>query len=343
MIERKGSAVSPTDHRDALSCPMANDQWTTYWRDGVETSFGSQSPAWYERSVVSFWRDRFRELADGSSVLDVAAGNGAVARLAVEAGKDQGNALSVTATDKAELSPALEKDPLLAGIDFHSRMPAERLDLQKESFDLVCSQFGIEYSSPDKALPEIFQVLKPGGDFIILAHNNDSMICANSREEMQQYREVLKSRGYFEKLRQLIAAMGEIGSRADLQKLAANPRSEKHREAFNRLVGKLMSKFPQGVVVAHLLSQTNLLFKERVVSPLKAKLAYIDAMEGATKSGQQRLVDLLNAALDQRDLERLKGSAEAAGFRIVAVETLEDGTAGLLAWVIKLKRPVKGE
>ena len=132
--------------------------------------------------------------------------------------------------------------------------------------------------------------------------------------------------------------MGEIRSRSDLQRLVQNPRSEKGRKAFNRAVDKLMKKFPEGVVVADGLSQINPLFKERVVSPLSAKLAYIDAVEQSFLMGQQRLIDLINAALDDKDVARMQSVAERSGLLSSGVEKMEDQEVGLLAWILRFKR-----
>ena len=317
---------------------MPRDQWTNYWRDGVSTSFGHQAPAWYKRTLVPYWERTFQVLPQGADILDVASGNGAVAAIAAKVSNEDGSSFHIVAADKAVLSPQVQKGSPLQEIEFVSGMPLEKLHFPGQSFDLVCSQFGIEYANMDKALEAVAGVLKSGGNLVIVAHHFDSTICKNSREEMRQYREMLRQQPLFEKLRTLVKAMGEIRSRSDLQRLAANPRSEKARQAFNRLVGKLMHKFPEGAVVADALVQINPLFKERAVAPVSAKLAYIEAIEQSFRLGQQRLTDLLNAALDRKRLDKLLASAESHGLQRVSTGNMEDEKAGLLAWVIKLER-----
>ena len=317
---------------------MQKDQWTTYWRDGTATSFGHQSPAWYERTIIPFWQQTFQLLPRGADILDVASGNGAVAAIAAEVGAEQGKSFHIAATDKAGIAPDLEQHPQLESVEFMPNMSLETLRLPDRAFDLACSQFGIEYSRMDQALGSISNLLKPEGKLVMVAHNTESVICNGSREELQQYREILKQQQLFKRLRDLVKAMGEIRSRSDLQRLAQNPRSEKGRKAFNRLVDKLMKKFPEGVVVADALSQINPLFKERVVSPLAAKLAYIDAVEQSFLMGQQRLIDLINAALDDKDVARMQSVAERSGLLASGVEKMEDQEVGLLAWILRFKR-----
>ena len=268
----------------------------------------------------------------------MASGNGAVAAIAAKVSVEKERAFHIVAADKAALSPQVPKGSPLESVTFLSGMPLEKLHLPDQSFDLICSQFGIEYANTHKALGAVAGLLKPGGRVVIVAHHFDSVICRSSRDEMHQYRDLLKQQPLFEKLRALIKAMGEIRSRSDLQRLAANPRSEKARQAFNRLVGKLMHKYPEGTVIADALLQINPLFKERAVSPLSAKLAYIEALEQSFYQGQQRLTDLLNAALNSKDVDKLLASADSHGLQRVSVEQLEDEQAGLLAWVIELER-----
>lgn len=317
---------------------MSTDQWTLYWQDGVSTSFGHSSPEWYGRTLIPFWERVFKELPVGAQILDVASGNGTVARIAANASKQHGLGFSITAVDKAQLAPATAQDPLLGEVEFISNMPLERLCLEGRAFDLVSSQYGVEYSSVADALWNIADMLKPGGQCVIVAHHVDSVVSNTSRHELQQYREILQPQGLYGKLRLLVQSMGEIRNREQLQRLASNPRSEKQRVAFNKLVDKLMRKFSEGAVIADALMQINPLFKQQVAAPLASKLAYIDAMENRMKLARQRLIDLLNAALDKKGLDRLVNTARNSGLVACTTETLDDEVAGLLAWVVKLDR-----
>jgi len=242
-----------SNHRIRLLRYYANmhkDQWSAYWRDGVATSFGSQLPQWYERTLIPFWEHVFSAMPVNSELLDVASGNGAVSRIAARLGTEQDKQFHIVAADKARLSPAVKEDALLSGVEFVPDMPLEKLQLKPRSFHLVVSQFGIEYSAWDKSLAAISAVMKPAGELVIVAHHVDSIICRHSRDELQQYRAILARHPVFEKLSLLVKSMGEIRSKADLAKLSASPQTEKQRKAFNRVIEKLMRKYSEGDVMA---------------------------------------------------------------------------------------------
>ena len=317
---------------------MRNDQWTNYWKSGVATSFGSESPPWYERTINPFWIDVFSGLEDGEQILDLASGNGAVARIAARLGAERNKHFKITAVDKSILAPAIKQDPILSSVEFVSGMPLEKLQLDGQSFGLIVSQFGLEYSSLDKSLPNLSRIMLPGGELVILAHNVDSVISRRSRLELQQYREILARQPLFEKLTLLLNAMGEIRSKADLKQLAAKPAAEKQRIAFNRVISKLMNKYPEGVVMADLLSRINPLFREKVNTPVSAKLDYVRTLEREFKQAEQRLTDLLNAAMDKQDMRRFLATSGRCGLELVSAGELTDEAAGLLAWAIRLKR-----
>lgn len=103
------------------------------------------------------------------SVLDIGCGVGRIATLLDERGFD------VTGIDVSE--PLVAKaQSLFPDIEFHVADIADT-DFPSESFDFaVFSFFGLDYVLPkakrEKALREIYRVLKPGGLFLYSSHNS---------------------------------------------------------------------------------------------------------------------------------------------------------------------------
>lgn len=56
--------------------------WDHYWRDGRLASCGGEGGAGYQTAIARGWREFFAGLANGSRILDVCSGNGAIALLA---------------------------------------------------------------------------------------------------------------------------------------------------------------------------------------------------------------------------------------------------------------------
>ena len=102
----------------------------------------------------------FAGVSSHSRVLDVACGTGVVALTAARSGA------KVTGADLTPelITRAKENNKILGlDIDFHEA-DVEDLPFQKESFDIVLSQFGHMFAPrPQVALKEMLRVLKPGG------------------------------------------------------------------------------------------------------------------------------------------------------------------------------------
>jgi len=313
------------------------DTWSVYWKSGICTSFGDRLPQWYKRTLHPFWVKAFSHLPACSRVLDVASGNGAVAEIAARVSIEQKKQLRIVAVDKADLAPKGMEGNCAEQIEFLPNMPLETLRIPGRRFDLVCSQFGLEYAKAALAFRSVQNVLEPNGSLLMVAHHSASIICGSSREELQQYRSLLKEYPLFAKLALLLQAMGDIRRRSDLQALSDNPVSEKQRAAFNRVVGKLLHRHPEGVVLADVLQRINPLFKEKVTLPLPAKLRYVRRLEQEMMYAQQRLLDLTAAALNEKGMQKFLRLAENSGLETEICEKMLD-EAGLLAWVIRFRK-----
>lgn len=100
----------------------------------------------------------------GETVLDISCGTGLVTIPVAEIVQPNG---SVTGVDLSkgmiEEARSRAENEGIGNVTF-KRMDAEALDLPDNSFDLVICSLGLMYfPNPDKALEEMYRVLKPGG------------------------------------------------------------------------------------------------------------------------------------------------------------------------------------
>jgi len=95
----------------------------------------------------------------GSLVLDIATGTGLIAR------EFFGKVRKVTGLD---ISPEMAKhaEGCMDEIVF---APVEELPFPDNSFDAIVCRQGLQFAQLDKAIPEIYRVLKPGGT-VVLCH-----------------------------------------------------------------------------------------------------------------------------------------------------------------------------
>ena len=176
-----------------MASVSANQGWKDYWKEDRTASCLPQS----EETAVEIgnqWIDLLAGLPDGTRVLDVATGNGVLLGYAAVAAENNGNRFSLTGVDLAEIDPLHYVSNLPAGLQdatFIGGTPAERLPFRDAEFDVVVSQYGLEYADLDRALGEVERVLDSGGRLIWLAHSDDSEVVRQNRDQSEQVKYLL--------------------------------------------------------------------------------------------------------------------------------------------------------
>jgi ubiquinone/menaquinone biosynthesis C-methylase UbiE len=165
-----------------------NQGWRDYWKDGRGASCMPDNPA-TARDLSKHWESQFADLAEGSRILDVATGNGVLLAHAATAAARAGKTFSLTGIDLANIDPLRHVPDFadsLRGARFIGGVAAEKLPLPDAGFELVISQYGLEYAHLDAALAEVERVLVAGGRLIWLAHCSDSLIVSQNQESAAQ-------------------------------------------------------------------------------------------------------------------------------------------------------------
>lgn len=139
-------------------------QTTAYWDQSVDGYIAAAEPF-----TGLFCADavQLADISPGMSLLDIATGPGALALAAAEAGAH------VTAIDFSQAMVDRLRDRA-EGLSVRAeRMDGQALDLPSDSFDRVCSVFGIPLF-PDwrSGLREMARVLKPGGRAVLAVADN---------------------------------------------------------------------------------------------------------------------------------------------------------------------------
>ena len=137
----------------------------------------------YDGELATYWRSVVDQLPEKSRVLDVCTGNGAIAMLLQEISIEKKFDLEITAIDASAIDPQFiaqqhpEKVDILNQITFKGNLKVEDLgSLYPERFDVVVSQYGIEYCETKAAAKAVNQILKPGGQLFFVAHSPDTDI-----------------------------------------------------------------------------------------------------------------------------------------------------------------------
>ena len=140
---------------------MAADEkfriWDAYWHENRIYSAGVDADPAISQSLDQQWGMLARVMPEGSRILDLACGNGAVGLAMARANKDGGPSLNITGIDSAAIDPprfVTDHAELLRTIEFKPMVKMESLPFPDDSFDAVVSQYGLEYGSSREALAE---------------------------------------------------------------------------------------------------------------------------------------------------------------------------------------------
>lgn len=159
--------------------------WRHFWKHDCLAACVPDNPA-TAGQIAELWCRRFSALLDGCRLLDVATGNGIVLAHAATAARAAGRRFELTGIDLAEIDPpryVSALDPDLVSARFIGGVAAEALPFTAASFDVVASQYGLEYADVECALDEVTRVLAPGGSLIWLAHSESSAVVRQHRNQ----------------------------------------------------------------------------------------------------------------------------------------------------------------
>ena len=313
--------------------------WDRFWHYDRVASFGTgQGADNYGEAIAAGWRDFFAALPAGSRVLDLATGNGAIALIAVEAGK----ALKVTGADLADVRPAAfvsRSKHQLEKVHFLANTPAEDLPLGDAGFDAVVSQYGIEYSQLERSLPEATRVLAPGGRLRFAVHAAEGSVAANTRGAIEDADFLLDEIDLPARAAACFAAILEVErgrATGPFAETAAQARYAAFRDGL-----KAAAERTAGAADAAMLSSVHAtltdLFRDRQSHDEPALLAKVGDLRAEIEAHRERERALLAAALSAEQLTAL--AERLAELGLTEIRRGEQRNSGaLIGHVIEARR-----
>ena len=147
--------------------------WDTYWQgsgeSGAYSSGGAGHPA-----IKAFWESFFQSVQQdytAPSILDIASGNGAVVERALQVFGENPVEISCVDVSESAIANIQNRFPRVSGIVADARS----IPLEPGGFDIVTSQFGIEYAGLE-AISEVARLLATGGQLAFLLHSQAGSI-----------------------------------------------------------------------------------------------------------------------------------------------------------------------
>jgi SAM-dependent methyltransferase len=313
---------------------MSLRHWENYYRGGALTSCPVGGGIGYTKELKDVWVKFFSGFPDGARILDVGTGNGAVALIARQAAEAAGKHYEIHGTDLAQIDPiryVKDGERLFAGIRFHPMVATEHLPFEASSFEAVSGQYALEYTAIDRALRDIYRVLKSGGLAQFILHHAESIVTRNALESLSQSALVLEESKILRKLRRHLEAERRTGSAARrtwddlgaalelLERAAARSHNPLTLRITIDAVGKLLATGRQLSAAA--------LDRE------------IDRFETDFRAAVRRLEDLVRCGQSGTDMQRIVELAVAGGFGLLEMAVQLHAGEQLVGWRLRLAKP----
>ena len=314
--------------------------WDRFWSYDRLASFGTGKGAGnYGGEIAAGWRAFFTSLPAGSHVLDIATGNGAIALMAVEAGKN----LQVTGADLAAVRPAAfvsEGKRELKKVRFLANTPAEKLPLDDASVDAVTSQYGIEYSDMQKSVPEAVRVLGPGGRLRFATHAAEGSLAADTGRAIADadfVADEIDLAGRAARCLEAVLGVERGRQTGQLAEIAAQARYAEFRDGLKAVAERLPGAADKDMLAS--VHQTlTALFEQRQRFDLHGLFMQLDALRAEIDAHRTRERALLDAALSAKQMAALAKKLEGLGLTGVTLGEQRDG-GRLIGHVIEAQEP----
>ncbi|HZF98142.1 MAG TPA: class I SAM-dependent methyltransferase [Pseudoxanthomonas sp.] len=310
---------------------MRQQAWGAYWATGALHSCVTSYDGNYAGEIAKFWVKEFENLPKHSRVLDLATGNGAIPKLLLDI---RGNEVQIDGVDASQISPRWLELEKHGRIRFWPKVWMERLPFPDNTFDCVCSQFGIEYAERPAAWLEALRVLKTGGRLHCVLHHKDSVLTQVATREQAQCAWLLGEEGLLPAAMHLAPWWMRARNGAAGQQLGDE--AERARARFNKVQARLAELIQQDGVV-DLLIQSRTSVQSILVNaedPCHALQTYAKHLS----ESELRCAELVQCALTPNDMSNLKESLSSycPGVQIDFGEISQ--AEGLLAWGLTLSK-----
>lgn len=316
--------------------------WGRLWQNGATDSFGStgHSPA-AQTPLAGLWLREFAALSSHARVLDIATGAGVLPRLLLQACKH--STVECDAVDAAELPQAqLQRTnrPGQPQLRFHEHVFAENLPFADGSFDLVTSQFGVEYAELPLALAQVCRVLKPGGHLCLVMHHADGRPAALAREELQHSQWLRQTSDWPDAAREMLLPLSLIRLPAQRLRLQTDPTLIAIRQRYDQALATLQGRAAASAVpdlLHDVQAWVTQVFQTAAQQGHAEGLVAWQRMMALVTDGAVRVQDLLDHVLDATRMEDVRLQLVNAGYDVEVHDVAEQGHC--MGWQVLARRP----
>ncbi|HRP35812.1 MAG TPA: class I SAM-dependent methyltransferase [Gammaproteobacteria bacterium] len=339
------------DSKDKQGHRLDRDEWTRYWARGTVTTFEGHFSGNYDAEIRDFWWRQFETLADGSTMVDLATGNGALALLAASYAREHERSFTIVGVDSAALDvarlraalPGLAAD--LDAVTLRGDTPLEDTGLPAATAGLVTSQFGFEYGDTAAGAREAFRLLRSGGRLAMILHHADSAILSQAREGLRQVELCVERERLLAQARLLIKLLRPARRDPSGRRLVLSPGAEKVRDDMLAAVERVRAYAARpevqtedtGFIEFMVPAVMRLVDQSHGVDPRRVQQA-MAGLAGEIEAYRRRMTDLVSASRSRADMELVRAQLADAAFADIQLEPLYYGGETLLGWALTATR-----
>ncbi|NKB37343.1 MAG: methyltransferase domain-containing protein [Gammaproteobacteria bacterium] len=317
---------------------MSADNWDAYWQNARSAAAHSDGGP-QDEALEKFWLGLFEQvtptLKSDSLIVDIACGNGAVARFAL-ASLNSNNNIEIVGIDEsaAAVLEMRKRSPEITALS----ASALQLPLRDGVVDFLTSQFGMEYAG-SQVLNELMRLLPAGGIMAAVMHMHKGGIyleCEINLQAIEAFRQTHILENFEVLYREVVVTNGRSADKERIQE------TDRQFAKSVKAVEEILRQRGKGVA-----SET-LLRIYRDIGHMYTKLSaydeneilnWIKVMHSDLASYAGRMSSMLNAALTESDFQKLLLKLEETGFKLRVQDKLMFGERKLpAAWVIVAQR-----
>jgi len=323
------------DHNDHVE-PAA---WSEYWDDGARGAAQALGNAGLADQLNEFWADVFRPVFQNAStpirLLDAACGTGIVASTASRTAQTASfKNLEIYLTDYAPgaVSAALQKPDLMMACGFVA--DAQKFPVDEGVFDLVVSQFGLEYAGME-GFGSAMDAVARGGSLHCVSHIKGGEI----ERECAQNLGVLETAQSSKLLKQFIALFLAIHAGRPERQVAGLARKATKASADVQKALHLAKPGGARDHVARLLNDM-----QRIMNNIRNFVpsdieAWVAGQADSLEAYRIRMHSMVMAALDEEAIAQLADEFEQRDFVDIGVKPMVNQRGqSRIAWIVSARR-----
>ena len=320
-----------------IDSPEAAEAWNKYW-SGVNEAEAYSVGGVSHPAIQAFWKQFFFESAQGfdhPEMFDIGSGDGALLDIALRAFGVEGVDITSIDVSEAAIEGIRQRFPGVSSMIAN----AASVPIDSGKFDIISSQFGIEYAGAE-AFDEAARLLAIGGKIALVMHKENSCIhyeCAQALDAINRLQES-----------KFIPLAGEMFSKG-FEAVRGKDRKP-YDEAASRLspavesleeILKQYGEHVAGDTIIGLYSGVADIHSNIQKYDPDEVLAWLKRLDGEMETFEARMSLMMECAMDKEAFELACASFEQAGCKIDQAGPLLAPDEDLpSAWVIVASRPL---